>query len=1740
MRRLKQAAAVAGIVLVAAVALLALIAAFPAGRSALVGVALRALVWQRGYHMIHGTIVLAHNMVRIDDARIADRRGELFLTVRTIVIDIDPAGLIGRSDRAFGVRKIVVVEPRIFLIRHEDGTWNFYPLLPPPAAAPARGARKPGLPLRLTLLVRDGTITVFDPQAVVVSGKTFSIDGIQTQLALNQGAISVGALRAILRTTRGDAPLQAKLDIDDSVGFGRTTIDAQAIPIAPIVDAFAPTTAFVAEGGVADVHMLAYMVGGSGEAQTWHVSGTAAVRIARMRIVALAVPVRDVRCELYYHDGLLSTPVLVGTAAGVPLRGKGAVQIKGRIRLAFAAQQQGRLERERALFGFSKNQPVSGPFSAAMRVDGYLNDIHINGSFHLHDARYAGAMLPKVDGLLYYDGGHLTVSALDLDYAGARLWLGGDFDLGHVVSTTLLLAGSAPSRTVPFAANLVPQGTMGMLATVEGPLNALSAAGYARLAGSGTTAQTFFNIDPHTAFYGPMLVRTKGGQVFVAARVVHGEGAPPFISGVLVATHASVAVRGGRVAFADMGSLGVSLPSLDTTLDGVAVINGEPGQPALALDARASHLYISGIDMGDATLRAMGSGGHVHLIGASLRRPGLMADAGGDLVVTPRLTVSAAALRGTGSLDLAALRPLVPRLAPAGRASGRFAVVMAGSQYELWLQAHGNGASVDGLPLRGGSVTLRGQGATTSVLADVGMPSAHVLAAGDVVRGSTDAAAHLTAFSPQLQLAALPRIGARLRSGTAIGFATVDGNMAAPRLGAAAAVRTAYDGMPIDGDVDVRYNGSALRSNASRVSLGGSRATVTGDVRGLSNAASANALSLDVNIDHGDLAGIDRFAGPQAPLTGAFDAQMHVGGSLATPQLSGNVVSPLGTIRGVTFNDVAGRVTASQQSASLHGGTLQLGSSRFALDGNLSRGAFNVQARSPQVDLTDFNDFFGGKDVFAGKGDFNLDVGQSAGAVAWGGRFELDDAAFSDYPLGHIDADFFSRRGSLRAVVHQNGSVGTATVSGSARFHSNSAHLPDLGSASYRVRARLRNLDVAAVLPLLHREDLGLSGRLDADGRMTGTLHNPIGNATFTLHDGRMQRVPIESLNGTLTSDIRGVTLSHGNVAIPYLAATVNGRYTFKDEQLAGHAVLSAADLAAVATAMKVPGALGGSATADVTLSGTLKRPQAALSADAGRATIYGIAFDRAKINATYAPGAVGIGDTELTFAGARGTLSFAGELPLQLQPLALGPKNRPIELTMRANKIDLSILNPIIGRYATLAGNLNAGASISGSAGNPLGKGTAQIRYATVHSNFQGVPLTDVNADLGFDQDTITLRGLSGKAGSGTFTANGSAHIVPAVGLRSTAGLQFSSHLALRGAQVDVPGWIRGTLDGDLSMTRSGQRPYVEGSVAVQNTVIPFSAIYDLATGGAATASASAPQQAPGVPPLHPGHTIVYGGSAWGAKETQHVLTSFSQPTPAPTGFSLPPVDVNVAVTAGNNVRVRGGSAIDLTTAGGVVVAGSLQAPTLDGQFYAVRGQVGYFDTNFRLVSGTVTFDHEAGLLPTMDVTAVTNAPGAQITLRITGRVDNLNTELSSNPSMSRDQIVATLLHAPQIASLTSPTPAQAQSTLTQTAQNYFNAQLSRSLLYPFESALAQQLNIESVSFIFNSAGKLAVEFRTRVTPTISAVYQTTLEVPVTQSYGASYNLRDYLSLDLVEDYPNLSESSINTTTLNLRYQFH
>ncbi len=1726
----------AGLVALAGLALL--LWAFPATRSAVLGLAARGAVRATGYHLVAGSITYAHGQLTLDGPIVTDDRGETFFMAHQVRASLDPAGILGRSDRFLGLHSLDLVAPDVRLIHRADGTWNFERLIPRKVPQPAT-PRAQGPPLRMTLRIEHGTVNVIDPQAAIQMGRSLSLGGVNGWLRFDRGAQSSGRLAATLRTVRGSAPLRAQLWEDDRIAWARATVEAPQMPVAPVIDAFVPARDFIMASGRADVHLTLFDLGyDPQQGPHWQVSALAKVRGVSLRVNPLIQPIENLTCDLFLANGLLSSNDLTAQTGGVPLVGRGVLRIVNGTQVAFAVRLQGRLEQARALFQATHNQDLAGPFTAIVRITGPLSDIHVAVGVHARGARFAQASLPDLTTGLFYQGGHMTLTAFDHPSGGGSLWAHADLDLNSPgVTTHALLTASLPAAHLPFVANLAPGSVVHAFATGEGPFLQMQGDGFAILhAPRGETMRFFAGVDPHVLTLGPLLVQARTGE---ALGVFQRSQDPTHVTQIqLYASHIPLALRGGQVALADVPVISYALPEMSGILNGSAfVISDARNTPLASIDARITGASYEGLDLGSASMNAVAARGVLKIAHLGLAGPTADLAAHGVLRMGHNLNVQSGAITGSASANLAHFVPVLAALHPAGATSGTFSLAFEPGAWIGGVHVDSAGVHLAGVPLGSALAFAGGTGDAAAIVGRLGIAGSQVWAVGSFTRPPAGAVsrAAVDAFVPSLDVSTIPAAAHAGARGDITGFGSLTQDPAGLGLQLAAAAQGTYRNLPYAGDLDVTYANGTLHSHDSRLTLERNRVIVGGAIR---NFAFADPLAhatyaLSLHVREGDLAALSRFTGPNAPVTGSYDANAALDGPASHPNVDAYLDTDLGTIRGVAFNELHGVLRVRPGSIRLQGASVQLGTSAFRLDAVSAGHTFQIAAFSPHVDMSDFNDFFGGADVFAGIGTFGIAIASSHNGLNAAGQATLDQAAFHDYPLGHIKTVFSSRRGGLHAVIDQDGPAGAIDASGTLRLPQTTGDPIDLRAARYGVRAHFHDVQVDRILSFAGRESFGLTGLLDGSADLHGTPSRPVGRASLALHDGYLRGIPLNSFAADLTFTSDGIAVSQSSLMLPFLSAQASGRYELADHALLAQAHVDVPHLERLADALRVPGALAGEGTADIAASGTLAAPHVVADLDARNATLGGMAFDEARLRAQYAPGEVSFGDSSFDLAGDRGIISVNGTLPVILHPLALGPRERPVNLTLTAHDVDLSALDPLTRRFASLTGRLDATASLTGTAGNPVGKGSARIVGATAQSPIETVALTNASANLTFQNDTITLDSLHGELGRGTIDAQGAAHIVPAVGLRTYAGLQFWARVVARGAQVNVPNWLTGTLNGTLSVTRSGQTPYVAGNIGLEDAVIPFAAIYQLAQGG--VGAPAQPAQAPGVPPLKPGHTIVYGGSAWG--QQTHVLTTIGHPTPAPTGLVLPPLDLNVAVNAGNNVRILGGSTVNLTTRGNLTIAGNLRAPKLSGQFQAVRGQVGYFDTTFRIVSGSVTFDPVSGILPTLDVVAVTNVNGTEITLTVTGRVDNLTTDLSSQPAMSRDEIIATLLHAPQLASLTGGGGASAQSTLVQTAQSYFNAQLTRSLLYPVESALAQELNLESISLIFNQFGNLAVEVRTRFSQNISAVYQSSITAPVTTAYGVSYRLQDFLALDVLQsEQPGYG---LTSTVFNLHYIF-
>ena len=117
----------------------------------------------------------------------------------------------------------------------------------------------------------------------------------------------------------------------------------------------------------------------------------------------------------------------------------------------------------------------------------------------------------------------------------------------------------------------------------------------------------------------------------------------------------------------------------------------------------------------------------------------------------------------------------------------------------------------------------------------------------------------------------------------------------------------------------------------------------------------------------------------------------------------------------------------------------------------------------------------------------------------------------------------------------------------------------------------------------------------------------------------------------------------------------------------------------------------------------------------------------------------------------------------------------------------------------------------------------------------------------------------------------------------------------------------------------------------------------------------------------------------------------------------------VDVTVHAGKGVRLYDRTLYNMFISGDVHFGGTLQNPTASGQFDVRNGTFKYLSHVFNITKGKAHFVG-GSYLPNLQLEAETNVSNYNILLGVKGTVDHMDLTLSSNPSLSRKQIISML----------------------------------------------------------------------------------------------------------------------------------
>jgi translocation and assembly module TamB len=300
---------------------------------------------------------------------------------------------------------------------------------------------------------------------------------------------------------------------------------------------------------------------------------------------------------------------------------------------------------------------------------------------------------------------------------------------------------------------------------------------------------------------------------------------------------------------------------------------------------------------------------------------------------------------------------------------------------------------------------------------------------------------------------------------------------------------------------------------------------------------------------------------------------------------------------------------------------------------------------------------------------------------------------------------------------------------------------------------------------------------------------------------------------------------------------------------------------------------------------------------------------------------------------------------------------DQSMDLTLNANA-NLVLLQDF-DRDITSSGSAVVAATVRGTFDDPVVNGKLEIHKGAV--NYAGVPngIYDANGVIVFNGNSASVRNMTAESGGGKVTLNGFATLNgddPRFALKANA-----SSVRVRVQQgASIVG------DANLSLSGTADGSLASGTITV--TGINYTPQTDIGSFLARTA-----------PPIQAG--------------TQASM--------------LDNMKLDIHVRTSDAMAVESSLAEGLEGQADLHIRGTAANPGVLGRVNITEGTITFFSSSYTVNSGTIGFYNPLRIEPILDVSLETHSQGVDVTLRVTGPVDNMKLSYTSDPPLEFDEIV-------------------------------------------------------------------------------------------------------------------------------------
>ncbi len=414
-----------------------------------------------------------------------------------------------------------------------------------------------------------------------------------------------------------------------------------------------------------------------------------------------------------------------------------------------------------------------------------------------------------------------------------------------------------------------------------------------------------------------------------------------------------------------------------------------------------------------------------------------------------------------------------------------------------------------------------------------------------------------------------------------------------------------------------------------------------------------------------------------------------------------------------------------------------------------------------------------------------------------------------------------------------------------------------------------------------------------------------------------------------------------------------------------------------------------------------------------------------------------------------------------------------PLALTMKGG-VDLGILQDADRDFYS-SGSLALDTIIRGSFASPRANGHIELRNANL--NYSGAPngLSNANGTILLSGTSLSIEKLSAESGGGKIALSGFATLgagIPSFNLKALA-----SKVRVRYAGMSA------TSDATINLTGNFRRSILAGTVTIQKLT------YEGSTDTGSLLSAAAE------PPSTP-----------------------SSPSPVLSGMRL-----DLHILTAPDIQISSSYANRFSVLANLTVRGTAETPGMLGRVTVTDGQLVFFGNTYTVTTGNINFYDPNSINPVLNFSLQTIAQGVNVTIGVTGPMDNLKLNYRSDPPLSFEQIVQLL------ATNTTPTnpmiaahqPAPPQQSVSQMGES---AILGQAVANPLASRVQRvfgltQLKIDP-SFSQTNGPSARLTLQQKITSNITFTYTDDVSQPNAQIVRVQLDLSNNLSAVALRDY--------------------